>query len=116
MCGIVGAISKHNVSNILIEALKRLEYRGYDSAGIALINSDQKTERLRTVGKVHELEKALRHHNLIGQMGIAHTRLATHGKPSEINAHPHMSGPIALAHNGIIENHSKLRKELSRRL
>lgn len=112
MCGIVGAISKHNVSNILIEALKRLEYRGYDSAGIALINHDQKTERLRAVGKVQALEKALRQHNLTGQIGIAHTRWATHGKPSETNAHPHMSGSIAIVHNGIIENYQALRQQL----
>lgn len=112
MCGIVGAIGQREVAKVLIEALKRLEYRGYDSAGIAVLNSHQDIQRLRTVGKVHELEEAMQHQALPGQVGIAHTRWATHGKPSENNAHPHMSGEIALVHNGIIENYQTLRKHL----
>src|SRR5438552_2069359 len=103
MCGIVGAIGQRDVAKALIEALKRLEYRGYDSAGIAVLNSHHDIQRLRTVGKVHELEEAMQHQALTGHVGIAHTRWATHGKPSENNAHPHMSGEIALVHNGIIE-------------
>ncbi len=113
MCGIVGAISEREVAKILVEALKRLEYRGYDSAGIAILDAHHQIQRLRTVGKVHELEEAMHHQNLSGQVGIAHTRWATHGKPSENNAHPHMSGEIALVHNGIIENHQALRKKLA---
>lgn len=112
MCGIVGAISQRDVAQILIEALKRLEYRGYDSAGIAIIDANQQVNRLRTVGKVHELEIIMQNQPLTGQIGIAHTRWATHGKPSEANAHPHMSGDIAIVHNGIIENYQALKNEL----
>ena len=112
MCGIVGAIGQRQAAPILIAALKRLEYRGYDSAGIAVLDSTHQVQRLRTVGKVHELEKALAKQPLPGQIGIAHTRWATHGVPCEKNAHPHVSGDVALVHNGIIENHEILRKEL----
>lgn len=110
MCGIVGAISERSVQAILIEGLKRLEYRGYDSAGIALLQGDE-ILRLRAQGKVTELERKLTQSH--AKLGIAHTRWATHGVPSEANAHPHMSGErFAVVHNGIIENHSALRDEL----
>lgn len=113
MCGIVGAVSERNIEQILIEGLKRLEYRGYDSAGLALINADDKIERIRTQGKVRELENLLQKSSAHGKAGIAHTRWATHGAPSELNAHPLMSNnEIALVHNGIIENHDKLREFL----
>src|SRR3990167_7732924 len=114
MCGIVGAIAERSIEAILIEGLKRLEYRGYDSAGVAIL--DQKTheiQRKRVYGKVAALESALTKTPLSGQAGIAHTRWATHGKPNEINAHPHTShNQIAIVHNGIIENHQLLRKKL----
>lgn len=112
MCGIVGAVAERNVSHILIAGLKRLEYRGYDSAGLALIENGA-IARLRREGKVQGLEDALLSSGISGQTGIAHTRWATHGKPVERNAHPHMSGDdIALVHNGIIENFQDLRIEL----
>ncbi len=110
MCGIVGAIAQRNVSPILLEGLRRLEYRGYDSAGIAVLNSNATLERVRTQGKVAELARALEQNNLDGASGIAHTRWATHGKPSEKNAHPHICrNKVAVVHNGIIENHEQLR-------
>ncbi len=114
MCGIVGAIAQRDVSQILVEGLKRLEYRGYDSAGVALYDSENKgIQRLRRLGKVSELDTALKNNPIAGGLGIAHTRWATHGEPSERNAHPHMSeNNIALVHNGIIENHDELRDEL----
>ncbi|MEZ5497805.1 MAG: glutamine--fructose-6-phosphate transaminase (isomerizing) [Steroidobacteraceae bacterium] len=113
MCGIVGAVAERNIVPILIEGLKRLEYRGYDSAGIAVLNGTDKLKRLRTQGKVRELESAIAASPTHGQLGIAHTRWATHGVPSERNAHPHISRDgIALVHNGIIENHAELRAEL----
>jgi glucosamine--fructose-6-phosphate aminotransferase (isomerizing) len=115
MCGIVGAIAERNVVPILMEGLHRLEYRGYDSAGIAVLNGNQGLNRLRTVGKVHMLDEALEHAPTSGKIGIAHTRWATHGVPSERNAHPHTSlGGVAVVHNGIIENHDELREELKR--
>ena len=112
MCGIVGAVAQRDVAEILVEGLKRLEYRGYDSAGVAVIqNGELKTTR--RVGKVQELSAALDASPLTGGTGIAHTRWATHGEPSERNAHPHISsGDIAVVHNGIIENHNKLREML----
>jgi glucosamine--fructose-6-phosphate aminotransferase (isomerizing) len=114
MCGIVGAIARRNVSPILIDGLKRLEYRGYDSAGIAVRDESAHIERIRSVGKVAELEKRINGMTLHGQLGIAHTRWATHGIPAERNAHPHMSGErVALVHNGIIENHAELRRQLT---
>ena len=110
MCGIVGAIAKRDVASVLIEGLKRLEYRGYDSAGIAVLNSAASLERIRTTGKVAELEKALQADPLHGNIGIAHTRWATHGKPSRSNAHPHICRKtVAVVHNGIIENYKELR-------
>jgi glucosamine--fructose-6-phosphate aminotransferase (isomerizing) len=113
MCGIVGAVAERNITAILVEGLKRLEYRGYDSAGLAVFSNDGVLERRRRVGKVSELEQALAGEPLAGRLGIAHTRWATHGAPSERNAHPHFSGSdLAVVHNGIIENHEALRKQL----
>ncbi|ABA77459.1 MULTISPECIES: glutamine--fructose-6-phosphate transaminase (isomerizing) [Pseudomonas] len=112
MCGIVGAVAERNITAILLEGLKRLEYRGYDSAGVAVLTNDGTLERTRRVGKVSELDAALAEHPLVGRLGIAHTRWATHGAPNERNAHPHFSGGIAVVHNGIIENHEALREQL----
>ncbi|WP_166222060.1 glutamine--fructose-6-phosphate transaminase (isomerizing) [Pseudomonas atagonensis] len=112
MCGIVGAVAERNITAILLEGLKRLEYRGYDSAGVAVFTNDGTLERTRRVGKVSELDAALAEHPLVGRLGIAHTRWATHGAPNERNAHPHFSGDIAVVHNGIIENHEALREQL----
>jgi glucosamine--fructose-6-phosphate aminotransferase (isomerizing) len=112
MCGIVGAVSERNVTPILMEGLRRLEYRGYDSAGIAIFD-DNKIQRLRRAGKVQELQNALDNNPITGTLGISHTRWATHGVPTENNAHPHLSEQdIALVHNGIIENHEVLKNEL----
>ncbi len=112
MCGIVGAVAQRDVAEILLEGLRRLEYRGYDSAGIAIINQAE-LNRLRRLGKVKELSTALGEAPIPGGTGIAHTRWATHGEPSEANAHPHLSQErIAIVHNGIIENHADLRPEL----
>ena len=112
MCGIVGAVAQRDVVEILLEGLRRLEYRGYDSAGVAVINDEQNMRRVRRMGKVQSLADAIADSPTPGGTGIAHTRWATHGEPSEDNAHPHMSGDIAVVHNGIIENHEKLRTEL----
>ncbi|HRY14873.1 MAG: glutamine--fructose-6-phosphate transaminase (isomerizing) [Candidatus Competibacteraceae bacterium] len=114
MCGIVGAIAERNVTPILLEGLRRLEYRGYDSAGIVTLDSrDGQLHRLRTVGKVQMLADRLREEPVRGPLGIAHTRWATHGEPCERNAHPHVSNrSVAVVHNGIIENHQELRQEL----
>lgn len=111
MCGIVGGIAERNLALILVEGLKRLEYRGYDSAGISLLGNDQ-IVRERQVGKVAVLEKAVQHRQLYGTLGIAHTRWATHGEPTQENAHPHISGNIAVVHNGIIENYQELKNIL----
>jgi glucosamine--fructose-6-phosphate aminotransferase (isomerizing) len=112
MCGIVGAVAERNVVPILMEGLRRLEYRGYDSAGIAIFEDNGLT-RTRRVGKVRELQSALDATPISGVMGISHTRWATHGVPNEANAHPHMSGEdIAIVHNGIIENYAELREDL----
>ena len=113
MCGIVGAIAQRNITPILLEGLRRLEYRGYDSAGIALLVSNNALQRVRATGKVAELEAALASQPASGHIGIAHTRWATHGKPAERNAHPHVSEKLAIVHNGIIENHAELRSRLS---
>ncbi len=113
MCGIVGAIAQRNVVPILIEGLKRLEYRGYDSAGVAILNGG--IQRVRRVGRVAEMENEARSQNLTGTLGIGHTRWATHGGVTEFNAHPHVSGnEIAVVHNGIIENHEEQRERLKR--
>lgn len=112
MCGIVGAIAERNITAILIEGLKRLEYRGYDSAGVALVTTSGTLERRRRTGKVSELEASLAQQPLMGRLGIAHTRWATHGAPNERNAHPHFSHNVAVVHNGIIENHEPLRAAL----
>ena len=115
MCGIVGAVAERNVAPILLEGLRRLEYRGYDSAGIAVIDNDDCISRIRRVGKVKELADALVDSQLSGVMGIAHTRWATHGEPSEQNAHPHVCNKsVVIVHNGIIENHSELREKQSK--
>jgi glucosamine--fructose-6-phosphate aminotransferase (isomerizing) len=111
MCGIVGAVTQRNVTPILLEGLKRLEYRGYDSAGLCVL-SDDDFERVRTVGKVSELQNAVEKSKPSGITGIAHTRWATHGKPSELNAHPHICNQrVAVVHNGIIENHLDIKAE-----
>ena len=113
MCGIVGAVADRDILPVLLEGLQRLEYRGYDSAGIAVMNGSGALHRLRTVGKVARLREALDEAPIKGTLGIAHTRWATHGVPSERNAHPHISRDgIALVHNGIIENHAALRADL----
>src|SRR5688572_9485872 len=115
MCGIVGAIAERNIVPILMEGLRRLEYRGYDSAGLAVLNGGASVTRLRTVGKVKALQEAIDQSPTSGKVGIAHTRWATHGVPSERNAHPHISRDgLAIVHNGIIENHEELRAELER--
>ena len=115
MCGIVGAVAARDVVPILMEGLRRLEYRGYDSAGLAIIE-DGDIKRLRRAGKVQELQTALNENPVAGVMGISHTRWATHGAPNETNAHPHMSGNnIAIVHNGIIENYEELREDLRKR-
>ena len=110
MCGIVGAVARRNVVPILMEGLRRLEYRGYDSAGIAVVNG--KLQRLRSTGRVAQLGQLVDETGLHGTIGIAHTRWATHGKPTEANAHPHVSGGISVVHNGIIENHEEMRRKL----
>ena len=113
MCGIIGAVAKRDVAKILLESLTHLEYRGYDSAGIAIIDENEHLDRVRTAGKVNDLEKLIAKKSPKGKTGIGHTRWATHGKPSEINAHPHIAGnEIAIVHNGIIENHAELRADL----
>ncbi|HIC8800961.1 glutamine--fructose-6-phosphate transaminase (isomerizing) [Aeromonas veronii] len=112
MCGIVGAVAQRDVAEILVEGLRRLEYRGYDSAGVAVFSASQPLQRVRRLGKVAELAKALDEQSVHGGTGIAHTRWATHGEPSERNAHPHVSEHIVVVHNGIIENHEELREEL----
>src|SRR6266513_165569 len=110
MCGIVAAVARRNVVPILLEGLKRLEYRGYDSAGVAVVNGTLR--RLRSTGRVAELARLADEHGLSGTLGIAHTRWATHGVPSEKNAHPHVSRGVSVVHNGIIENHDEMRRAL----
>lgn len=112
MCGIVGAVAQRDVAEILINGLHRLEYRGYDSAGVAVVDPNHELHRVRCLGKVKALDEAVAVKPLIGGTGIAHTRWATHGEPSEANAHPHTSGNFAVVHNGIIENHEELRELL----
>ena len=113
MCGIVGAVTQRNVAPILLEGLKRLEYRGYDSAGMVVLNEKQQLQRYRVLGKICNLENKLKKEPLLGKIGLAHTRWATHGKPAENNTHPHFSGnTLAVVHNGIIENYLSLRSQL----
>jgi glucosamine--fructose-6-phosphate aminotransferase (isomerizing) len=115
MCGIVGAVAQRDVADILVEGLRRLEYRGYDSAGVATVNASGQLSHVKRLGKVEVLGAALLETPLIGGTGIAHTRWATHGSPSEVNAHPHFSsGRIAVVHNGIIENHQEIRISLEK--
>ena len=111
MCGIIGLVSKKEVSSTLLEGLKRLEYRGYDSSGIATINNE-KIERVRSKGNLSFLEEKLLNSSLPGNIGIGHTRWATHGSPEEKNAHPHITDKVAVVHNGIIENNNQLRNQL----
>jgi len=114
MCGIVGAVAQRDIADILLTGLQSLEYRGYDSAGIATTSGDGKLNRLRRVGKVKQLVEAVSEFGMPGGTGIAHTRWATHGEPNEANAHPHVSSDrIAVVHNGIIENHAELREKLT---
>ena len=112
MCGIIGIIGQANITHLLLNQLALLEYRGYDSAGMAYLDSNNEMCVYKSLGKVHNLSKKLKDHNLYGMIGLAHTRWATHGKPEEKNAHPHSSGDITLVHNGIIDNHEALRVEL----
>ena len=115
MCGIVGAVAQRDIAEILLEGLRRLEYRGYDSAGLAVVDTQGNMTRLRRLGKVVNLAEAAEEIPLVGGTGIAHTRWATHGEPSETNAHPHISEHIVIVHNGIIENHEPLRELLIER-
>ncbi|MBK8938844.1 MAG: glutamine--fructose-6-phosphate transaminase (isomerizing) [Polyangiaceae bacterium] len=112
MCGIVGYVGPQSCSDLLVDGLRRLEYRGYDSAGLAIYDG-KKISVVRAVGKLQNLVKALREQPLEGTVGIGHTRWATHGRPTEVNAHPHVAGNIALVHNGIIENHLELKRQLA---
>src|SRR5215468_3468342 len=111
MCGIVGYVGSKSAAPIIVDGLRKLEYRGYDSAGIA-IHDGKSIEIVRTVGKLVKLSEALEKRTLNGTTGIGHTRWATHGRPNEVNAHPHSAGPVAVVHNGIIENHVAIRQEL----
>lgn len=111
MCGIVGAVAQRNVSQILLEGLSRLEYRGYDSAGICTIDNNT-LNCIKTTGKVKNLKEAVKEKGCPGSIGIAHTRWATHGIPSEVNAHPHICDNLALVHNGIIENFAEIKEQL----
>src|ERR1700684_1752672 len=111
MCGIVGILGREPVAEQLVDALKRLEYRGYDSAGVATLEAGRLTRR-RAQGKLRNFEIKLRGEPLMGKIGIGHTRWATHGKPNETNAHPHATDRLAVVHNGIIENFRELREEL----
>jgi len=115
MCGIVGTVAQRDIAEILLEGLRRLEYRGYDSAGLAVVTAEGQVTRLRRLGKVQKLAEAAETTPLTGGTGIAHTRWATHGEPSEANAHPHISEHIIIVHNGIIENHEPLREQLMAR-
>ncbi len=114
MCGIVGYIGPDEGRDILLNGLARLEYRGYDSAGIAMVGPDGRLQIVRCEGKLSGLVSKLNEHPVSGTVGVAHTRWATHGRPSEQNAHPHRSGPFALVHNGIIENYAVLKDELEK--
>ena len=115
MCGIVAAVAQRNIADVLVQGLRHLEYRGYDSAGVAMLDHQHHYTRTRRIGKVKELADAVADSKLTGMTGIAHTRWATHGEPSEANSHPHVSGDITIVHNGIIENHQTLRTLLTTR-
>jgi glucosamine--fructose-6-phosphate aminotransferase (isomerizing) len=115
MCGIIGYVGPREATPILLGGLGRLEYRGYDSAGIATLNGSAQMEIRRAVGKLNNLRHAIDEAPLAGNIGIGHTRWATHGRPSEGNAHPHKAGPVAVIHNGIIENYVELRAALLKR-
>src|SRR5512140_2550673 len=112
MCGIVGYVGPKRAAPILLDGLRKLEYRGYDSAGLAVHDGSQ-IEIVRAVGKLDNLVRALDERRLEGTTGLGHTRWATHGRPSEVNAHPHAAGAVALVHNGIIENHLALKQQLA---
>ena len=112
MCGIVGYIGPQEATDIIVEGLRKLEYRGYDSAGVAVLDESNKTQIRRAVGKLANLDKVLRENPLHGNAGIGHTRWATHGRPSEENAHPHHTEGVTVVHNGIIENYLELRHQL----
>src|ERR1700678_117136 len=114
MCGIVAYVGAKECAPILVEGLRRLEYRGYDSAGLAL-HTGRGVEIVRAVGKLSNLDLALKKQPLAGTTGVGHTRWATHGRPSEVNAHPHVAGDVAVVHNGIIENHVALRQALEQK-
>src|SRR6185503_13991514 len=114
MCGIVGILGREPVAPLLVDALKRLEYRGYDSAGVATLEHGALTRR-RAEGKLRNLESKLLREPLAGTIGIGHTRWATHGRPTESNAHPHATEKVAVVHNGIIENFRELRQELEKK-
>src|SRR5579871_5381491 len=114
MCGIVGYVGPKLASPVLLDGLRKLEYRGYDSAGLA-VHDGERVEVVRAVGKLDNLVRAIEDKKLAGTTGIGHTRWATHGRPSEANAHPHVAGKVAVVHNGIIENHVALRRELESR-
>ena len=116
MCGIVGAVAEKDVVPVLVEGLRRLEYRGYDSAGVAVIDENNAIDLRRAVGKVAELDERLEQSPMQGKIGVAHTRWATHGGVTEANAHPHVSGArVAVIHNGIIENYGALKIDLQSR-
>src|SRR6476660_8063555 len=115
MCGIVGILGREPVAGALVDALKRLEYRGYDSAGVATLENDGRLARRRAEGKLRHLEARLAREPLGGRIGIGHTRWATHGEPTEKNAHPHATHRLAVVHNGIIENFRELRDELEKK-
>src|SRR5512142_1142435 len=114
MCGIVGYIGKRNAAPLILESLRKLEYRGYDSAGIAVLNDGHIAVR-RCEGKLANLEAVLGREPMAGTIGIGHTRWATHGRPSETNAHPHRAGDVVVVHNGIIENYLELKQQLTAR-
>ena len=114
MCGIFGVVSSATVTKTLLSGLKKLEYRGYDSAGLSIINNENKLKRIRCSGKVNDLKKLVNGSDLSGSCGIAHTRWATHGLPNTKNSHPHNSGKISVVHNGIIENHEDLKSKLKK--
>src|SRR5881397_2529267 len=113
MCGIVGYIGHREAAPLILDSLRKLEYRGYDSAGIAVLNDGQVTIR-RCEGKLNNLETMLNRQPMSGAIGIGHTRWATHGRPSETNAHPHRAGDVVVVHNGIIENYLELKERLSK--